>query len=107
MHVQNIMVNKTTLIDTLEKKIKKIAVGTCLDVRSYKRNRKILVIKSAEDELQIIEKGFDSGEYIVPVAEFKRVMKKLVKREFPRSTQIRIYVEENWSGKDTARRKTL
>ncbi|MGX9364941.1 hypothetical protein ACTVJH_02740 [Desulfoplanes sp. PS50] len=101
------MVNKTTLIDTLEKKIKKIAVGTCLDVRSYKRNRKILVIKSAEDELQIIEKGFDSGEYIVPVAEFKRVMKKLVKREFPRSTQIRIYVEENWSGKDTARRKTL
>jgi recombinational DNA repair protein RecR len=105
--MQQDMVNKTTLIDTLEKKIKKIAVGTCLDVRSYKRDRKILVVKSAEDVLRIIEDGFDSGEYVVLLAEFRKLMKTLIRREFPRSTKIRIYMEENWSGKDTARRKTI
>jgi len=101
------MINKANLVDTLEKRLKKTAVGTCLDVRSYKRDRKILVVKQSEDELLIIEEGFSSRRYTVPSAGFRKLMKVLVKYEFPRSNKIRIYTEENWSEGDTVRRRAI
>lgn len=101
------MINEVNLIETLENRLKKIPVGTCLDVRSYKRDRKILVIKKKEDELLIIEEGFSSRRYAVPVSAMKKLMKELIKREFPRSTKIRIYTEERWSEMDAEARKRI
>ena len=101
------MINKANLVDTLEKRLKKMAVGTCLDIRSYKRDRKILVVRQSQDEVLVIEEGFSSRRYTVPVAGFKKLMKVLVKHEFPRSNKIRIYTEENWSEGEVTRRKTI
>ena len=101
------MVNKATLIDTLEKKIPKIVVGTCLDIRSYKRDRKILVVKQSDDELLVIEEGFSSRQYTIPITGLRKLMKVLVKHEFPRSNKIRIYTEENWTEEEVTRRMTI
>lgn len=67
------MINKVNLIETLEHRLKKIGAGTCIDIRSYKRDRKILVIKKGEDELLVIEDGFNSQTLHHPLFHFEKI----------------------------------
>ena len=101
------MVDKLQLVSVLEKRLAGMAPGTCLDVRSYKRDRQILILKKKEDELLVIENGFVQQRHAIPVAGLKKLMKVLIRREFPRSNKIRIYTEENWSEEGRTARKKI
>jgi|GEM_PF-2462996 len=43
------MIDKSVFIKVLMEKVKKLPVGHYLDIRSYKRNRTVLVIKENYD----------------------------------------------------------
>ncbi len=101
------MVDKAQLLSFLEKRLARMAPGTCLDIQSYKRDRQILILKKEEDELLVMENGFVRQRQVIPVAGLKKLMKVLIRREFPRSNKIRIYTEENWSEEGSHARKKI
>ncbi len=93
------MVDKDIFLDVIVKKAKKLSVGEYLDIRTYKRNRKVLLIKNSEDHFKIIENGFYKNEFNCTFKELRKIFKKLLKLEFPRSHKIRIYNKGNFTQK--------
>lgn len=77
--------------DTL-KRLEQIAPLNCLDIRSYKKNRKI-VIEKLEEGYNLYEEGFhEEVFYDLSKEELKKLLKIIEKREFPRSNKLRLYV---------------
>ena len=85
------MIDKEVFLKFILKKVEKLPVGHYLDIRTYKRNRSVLLIKEGEDFFKIIENGFYQNEFKSSFKELKKVFKKLLKTEFPRSHKIRVY----------------
>ena len=85
------MIDKDIFIQVLLKKAKDLPVGDYLDIRTYKRNRSVLLIREGEDSYRIIENGFSKDEFTASFNDLKRIFKRLLRIEFPRSHKIRIY----------------
>ncbi|MGL4989555.1 MAG: hypothetical protein ACRC57_00075 [Sarcina sp.] len=79
------------VFDTL-KRVEDIKIGNCLDIRSYKKNRKILIEK-LKDGFNLYEDGFYKEEFLqLTKDELKKILKNIEKKEFPRSNKLRFYV---------------
>ncbi len=85
------MIDKDSAIETVMRKLKKIQIGYGLDLRTYKRDRSVVIVRSAEDSFTVIEDGFFKENFSVDFKGLKKLLKKLVKVEFPRSNKIRVY----------------
>jgi len=85
------MIDKEVFLRFIIQKAEKLPVGHYLDIRTYKRNRSVLLIKEDEDFFRIIENGFYQNEFKSSFKELKKIFKKLLKIEFPRSHKIRVY----------------
>lgn len=86
------MIDKTKIVDTVVERLKKLPVSHYLDLRTYKRNRSVVIVKQAEDDLLVIEDGYFKERFRVGPEKLKRVLKALLRKEFPRSRKIRLYV---------------
>ncbi|MDY6950770.1 MAG: hypothetical protein SWE60_04600 [Thermodesulfobacteriota bacterium] len=91
------MIDKTRLVDTVCERLKTLPISHCLDLRTYKRNRSVVIAKVAEDELLVVEKGFFKERFRVKPQKLKKLLKTLMKKEFPRSRKIRLYVLDRFS----------
>ncbi len=85
------MINKETFLKVLMERIEKLPKGHYLDIRSYKRNRSIFVIRKGQDNFFVIENGFYQDKFHVKFDEIRRLFRKLLKKEFPLSHKIRVY----------------
>lgn len=85
------MIDKATALESMLRKLEKLPVGHALDLRTYKRNRSVLVRRTAPDAFDVTEDGFHRDRFQVPFSGLKKLLKTLLKREFPRSTKIRVY----------------
>ncbi|GAW92548.1 hypothetical protein [Calderihabitans maritimus] len=94
------MIDKDIFIKVLIERVKKLPVGHYLDIRSYKRNRTVLVVKEDHDSFLVIEDGFFKEEFHVNLAKLKKLFKVILKKEFPRSHKIRLYTMGKYNEKD-------
>lgn len=85
------MIDKATAVETVIRKLKKLPVGHAIDLRTYKRNRSVVIKRTADDEFDVVEHGFHEDRFLVPLGKMKKLLKLLLKKEFPRSTKIRVY----------------
>lgn len=76
-------------------KLKKLPVGRGLDLRTFKRDRSVLILRTAEDEYTVNENGFEQTVFETNIKGMKKLLKTLLKREFPRSNKIRVYEVES------------
>jgi hypothetical protein len=86
------MIDKTRIIDTVSERLKKLPEGYYLDLRTYKRNRSVIIAKVDEDELLVIENGYFKERFCIRPEKLRRLLKTLLAKEFPRSRKIRLYV---------------
>lgn len=86
------MIDKTKIVDTVVERLKRLPVSHYLDLRTYKRNRSVVIVKQAEDEVLVIEDGYFKEQFRVSPEKLKKVLKALLRKEFPRSRKIRLYV---------------
>lgn len=86
------MINKDKIIEIVIEKLRKLPVEHYLDLRTYKRNRSLLIIKKSEYDFLIIEDGYFQGKHYLKSDKLKKTLKTLLKKEFPRSHKIRLYV---------------
>lgn len=86
------MIAKSNIIPAVLERLQSLPVGHYLDVRTYKRNRYVFFVKKDEDNILIIENGFYQERYEnMPLKKIKKIFKIILKKEFPRSTKIRVY----------------
>ena len=86
------MIDKDKIIGTVVEKLKKLPVEHYLDLRTYKRNRSLVIVKKSEDDFLIIEDGYFHERYHLRLDKLKKTLKTLLKKEFQRSHKIRLYV---------------
>ncbi len=98
------MNDKATIIPTVIEKLSKLQQGQCLDMRTFKRNRSVAIICTGEDSYTVIERGFHEENWEEQSTEkVKKLLKTLLKREFPRSNKIRLYVLDSFEEADVNR----
>ena len=97
------------LIETVTERLEKLPIGHYLDVRTYKRNRSVLIVKMSEDDLLIIEDGFFKERFYIKTEKLKKLLAALLRKEFLRSHKIRVYVMGKFTEEEAenTRRKIL
>lgn len=86
------MLDKTTLIATVCERLPRLETGHCLDLRTYKRNRSVAIVRTGADSFDVFEAGFHEETWTGVTADaVRRLLKTLLKWEFPRSHKVRLY----------------
>jgi len=85
------MIDKATAIPTIMNKLKKLPVGHAIDLRTFKRNRSVVIARVDDDSFDVVQKGFGEDRFLIPLSKMKKLLKNLLKKEFPRSTKMRLY----------------
>lgn len=85
------MIDKTNITAAVLARMDKLPVGHALDLRTYKRNRSVIIHKASETALNVIEDGFGQETFQITPDKLPKLLKTLLRREFPRSTKIRLY----------------
>lgn len=98
------MVDKTRIIETIIERLKKLPIGN-LDLRTYKRNRSIIIVKKSEDDLLIIEDGYCKERFHIKSDKLKKLLTALLRKEFPRSHKIRLYSMGRFIGEEAEKIK--
>jgi len=87
-----LMIDKTKIIDTVCERLEKLPLGHYIDLKTYKRNRTVIIVKVDEKKLLVIEDGYFKDRLFIKPDKLKKLLKILLKKEFPRSKKIRLYV---------------
>jgi hypothetical protein len=85
------MIDKANAIAVIMTRAKKLAIGRGFDLRTFKRDRSIIVRRVSNDVFHVLEDGFQTHQYETDFIGLKKLLKALLKREFPRSNKIRVY----------------
>ncbi|OSS42340.1 hypothetical protein DESAMIL20_1893 [Desulfurella amilsii] len=89
------MIAKENLKTIICQKAQDLEVGQYLDIRSYKRNRSVLLVR-LQDSYRLIENGFRKLDINLDFDGLKAILKIIERIEFPRSHTIRIYKMDNF-----------
>jgi len=70
--------------------MKKMHPPQALALLSYKRDRGMIILIRGNDEYEVREYGFNNQETVVKRERVSRLLKTIIKREFPRSHRVRL-----------------
>ncbi len=71
--------------------VAKLSPPEGVELLSYKRNRTVSVTCQGDDSFLVRERGYVEEEAEVSREELPRLLKVIIKREFPRSRKVRVY----------------
>lgn len=84
------MLNKAIAVQEVLRCLRKMETGDSLELLTWKKDRSLLLVKQSGEKVVVVERGFVEEEYQVEFNKLKKLLKSLLKREFPRSHKIRI-----------------
>ena len=87
------MIDLNNAIPVVRQKLEKLEVGGVIELKTYKRARGATIIKIAGGNVRIIEKGYENKEFQIPESRLKKILKIILKKEFPRSKKVRLKVK--------------
>lgn len=85
------LINIDNIIQNILRLLKNTDVNAGLEIMSYKRNRAISITRLNDTKFLVIENGYEHEENTICKDQLGKHLKKLVKREFPRSRKVRIF----------------
>jgi hypothetical protein len=85
------MIDKPKIIEAVCERLEKLPTGNYLDLKTYKRNRTVIIVKLDGAKLLVIEDGYFKDRFLITSDKLKKLLKTLLKKEFPRSKKIRLY----------------
>ncbi len=83
------LVNRNNVLATVISLLNKEGHG--VELLTYKRNRGVTIIKDSKCLLHVRERGYREKEWVVDQTELPKLIKSLLKKEFPRSRKVRLY----------------
>lgn len=79
----------------LKRRLKKLEKGGALEVLTYKRNRGFMIVKEASNRFRVREHGYQLEVYEpVTMRGLEKLLPRIIKREFPRSTNVRLFTHD-------------
>lgn len=70
-------------------KLKKMKIGDKMELLTYKRDRKVVIVKIGEEICNVLEDGFEVVEYsAIENSQLAKLLKQLQRIEFPRSNKF-------------------
>ena len=86
------MLDKRSAVAKLLERLVKLPEGHSLEIRTYKRNRRVLFQRTSENTWVVLQDGFAREIFEnVPLEKLRKLVHSLLRKEFPRSTKIRLY----------------
>lgn len=85
------MIDRSAIEKVLWEKLGALEVGRCIEIRTYKRNRAVLFVRTGAAEFLVACDGYEKSEQKVAEKKLKKLIRTILKREFPRSRKIRLY----------------
>lgn len=76
-----------------------------VELLSYKRNRSVAIVCCHDGDYLVREKGYAEQELVVGREQLSRLLKIVIKREFPRSRKVRLFKFQDPAALDRPRRK--
>ncbi|PIE60816.1 MAG: hypothetical protein CSA31_00070 [Desulfobulbus propionicus] len=96
-------------ISTVRKKtlsvLAKITPPGGVELLSYKRNRSFAIIKQDDEKFLVKERGYLEQEVVSDINSLPRVLKEMIKREFPRSRKVRLVIFQDPAELERQRQK--
>lgn len=83
-------VDSNRIIQEVLLRLPKLENGDAILLQPYKKDRSVYVVRG-KSSYQIIERGFIRKEYSVEAQKIRRTLKRVCKKEFPRSKKIWLY----------------
>ncbi len=98
------VLDKATALPEILRWLKKMSPGECLQVLTWKRDRYLSINKKSAQVLFVQERGFSEQDFEVTPDKLRKLLKTLLRREFPRSNKIRtkVYVQNTKSVHDNS-----
>ena len=84
------MIDKSAAIPTVLAKLKKFPPGYYLRLLTFKRDRSVTISKMADDDFLVDVAGFKQESFKSDSKKLRKLLKVLLKQEFPRSNKIRL-----------------
>ncbi|CCH48820.1 hypothetical protein [Pseudodesulfovibrio piezophilus] len=84
------MIDKAGAVPSIVTRVKQLPIGSSLDLLTFKRDRSVVIFHAEEDRYLITEKGFERHTFETDIKGLRKLLKTLLKREFPRSNKIRV-----------------
>lgn len=85
------LINRDSVIKKIVSGLAKLAPPHGFEILSYKRNRGIDILLIGKETVWVREHGYTEEDFEVPPDELERLLKTLIKYEFPRSRKLRVY----------------
>lgn len=95
------MIDISSAISTILTLTGKLPKGHCLELLTYKKDRSISIVKKFDEKLLVIQKGYEQQRFEISADKLRKLVKKLLKKEFPRSNKAHIS-SGPYSGDDMA-----
>ncbi len=99
------LVNISSLLADTLRALDKIDPPGGVELLSYKRNRGIAIIKKDGGGIELREQGYKEQEIDIPLPQLPKVLKAMLKREFPRSRKVRLIKFDDPKVLDRVRQK--
>ena len=99
------LINVDSALKRVLSQVKKLVPDQGLEILSYKRNRGVTLVKIGEETIEVSERGYRDETFVIPITELQRILKAIMKIEFPRSRKVRIYQILEPEDRDRPRKK--
>jgi len=76
-----------------------------IELLSYKRNRSVAIVCLGDGNFFVREKGYDVQEIHVGRDRLPRILKAMIKKEFPRSRKVRLFKFQDMAELDRVHQK--
>ena len=85
------LINIQSAIKRVQQIVRQLDPPQGVEILTYKRNRGVTIIKIDDETLSVQERGYAENNFQVSIDELAKLLKAIVKREFPRSRKVRVY----------------
>lgn len=85
------MIDKANAVNTALERSTKLAPGHAIDLRTFKRDRSVLVVRRDAETFIVVQDGFSKARHRTDAKGLRKLLKSLMKAEFPRSNKVRLY----------------
>ncbi len=85
------LINRDAVIKKIIKGLAKLSPPHGFEILSYKRNRGVDVLLLDEQTAWVREHGYREEDFEVGLENLEKLLKSLIKYEFPRSRKLRVY----------------
>lgn len=84
------LVNRESVINKITTGLNRMSPPHGFEILSYKRNRGVDILLCDGGKIWVREHGYFEEEFEIEMDDLEKLLKNLIKREFPRSRKLRV-----------------